>query len=126
MSGLEFHVVTQHRGELLGIHLAVVSPGRFIAVRCCGLWFGVWICRAWLRRLALSGSSCGVSAELCIAEALSSRISWRRFSAGRGFRFPEKIALQGQFRLRVSGSRHRPEDRMPDRKGVGRFRPFMV
>ena len=51
---------------------------------------------------------------------------WRSFSAGRGFRFPEKIALQGQFRLRVSGSRHRPEDRMPDRKGVGRFRPFMV
>ena len=33
MGGLEFHVVAQHRGELLGIHLAVMSPGWLIAVR---------------------------------------------------------------------------------------------
>ena len=32
MGGLELHVVAEHRGELLGVHLAVVGPGGLIVV----------------------------------------------------------------------------------------------
>jgi hypothetical protein len=118
--------MAQHRGELLGIYLAVVSPGRFIAAGLGGILFVGRIFSAQLRRLALAGSGCGVGSKFRIAEVSRRRLCWRGFSGGRALRLTKKIALQGKFRLRVSGSRHGPDGWGLDRRGVGRGRPFMV
>ena len=112
VGGLDFHVVAQHRGELALIHLAVVGPGGLVFVvvvcvvcLCVGCLVGD---RGHLRRLTLAGTAGGIIAEGGVAE-ITAGIDWLVcFSSSYGWWFwiAEQAALQGQFRLGFSGSRH--------------------
>ena len=114
MLSLELHVMAQHWRELGRIHLAVVSPGGFVAagVVVAGA-FGGWVCAlvgALLALLALAGPGGGIGAEAGVAEVFQlgcSRLDGTAFGGFSGFRIPEQASLKG---LRVglgSGARHR-------------------
>jgi hypothetical protein len=113
MGGFEFHVVAEHRGELLRGDVAVVRPRREVVVSIGVVvagWGGFRTCLAlaarwWLGMLllflALAWALLGVLRELEIIELIGLTFSfltldWRRTSR---FRIPKKVALQGQVRL---------------------------
>jgi len=112
MGEFEFDVMAQHRGELLGRHLAVVAPGRFVLVVLVGgagigRLAGVALCWGLLGG-PLAGARGGIGPEFGIAQftwilngiPVGIRIGgpWRRF------RLAEQAALQGLIR----GASRRP------------------
>jgi hypothetical protein len=78
MGAFEFDVVTQHRGELLWLQLAVVGPGRSIVIAMVLVgsivlgWINavIWL---WLERSAafrLAGAGGGIGPKFGVTEAL--------------------------------------------------------
>jgi hypothetical protein len=75
MGGFEFHVVAEHRGELLRVDLAVVRPRREIVVAvvlfalaaCGGLGMLLLVLAL---KLALTGALFGVFSQLLIIELI--------------------------------------------------------
>ena len=83
MGGFELHVVAQHRGELLRIHLAVVGPGRFIGV-AAGVRVRFRIGRAGFGCLALPGARGRIGAQGGVAEVVLSGVHRPGGSGGSG------------------------------------------
>ena len=126
MGGLEFHVVAQHRRELLRVHQAVVVPGGQVGVGVLACWVLVcsgagprgWLALVWLVRcpgLSLPWPAAGIGGQCCFIEARAIEIALgpERGASGFGlglglgrFRLAKQTPLEGQLRLLLGWRGH--------------------
>ena len=112
---LQLHVMAQHRGQLLRIHLAVVGPGgQIVVLRVVRRAGGVRAGGARFGLPAAAGSGGGIGAQVGVGLLAQLWIRGADWAAGgflRGFMLAEQAALQGEGVLLCHQANHCwPED----------------